>query len=70
LKQARDETGEPAIDEWARKLLTGGRRTAADAEIAYESRLTAADLDADEPQIVGLAGAWSMEDAGGGLCAY
>lgn len=70
LKQARDETGEPAIDDWARKLLTGGRRTAADAEIAFESRLTAADLDADEPQIVGLAGAWSMEDAGGGLCAY
>ncbi|EXJ83219.1 indoleamine 2,3-dioxygenase [Capronia coronata CBS 617.96] len=70
LKQARDETGEPAIDDWARKLLMGGRRTEADAEIAFESTLTAAELDADEPQIVGLAGAWDMEDAGGGLCAY
>ncbi|EXJ77131.1 indoleamine 2,3-dioxygenase [Capronia epimyces CBS 606.96] len=70
LKQARDETGEPAIDDWARKLLMGGRRTEADAEIAFESRLTAAELDSDEPQIVGLAGAWNMEDAGGGLCAY
>ncbi|KIX05508.1 uncharacterized protein Z518_06380 [Rhinocladiella mackenziei CBS 650.93] len=70
LKQARDETGEPAIDAWARKLLMGGRRTEADAEIAVESRITASELDADEPQIVGLAGAWNMEDAGGGLCAY
>lgn len=70
LKQARDETGEPAIDDWARKLLMGGRRTEADAEIAFESRVTAAELDSEEPQIVGLAGAWDMEDAGGGLCAY
>lgn len=71
LKQARDETGEPAIDTWARRLLMGGRRTEADAEIAFQSRVTAAEnLDADEPQIVGLAGAWDMEDAGGGLCAY
>lgn len=70
LKQARDETGEPAIDAWARKLLMGGRRSAADAEIAFESMITVSELDADEPQVVGLAGAWSMEDAGGGLCAY
>ncbi|RJE16357.1 indoleamine 2,3-dioxygenase, partial [Aspergillus sclerotialis] len=52
LKQARDETGEPAIDAWARKLLMGGRRTEADAEIAFEDRITRAEnLDADEPQI-------------------
>ncbi|OAG35954.1 hypothetical protein AYO21_09881 [Fonsecaea monophora] len=71
LKQARDETGEPAIDAWARKLLMGGRRTEADAEIAFEDRITRAEnLDADEPQIVGMAGAWDLEDAGGGLCAY
>jgi indoleamine 2,3-dioxygenase len=70
LKQARDETGEPAIDEWARKLLMGGRRTEADREIAYESMITASQLDTDEPQIVGLAGSWNMEDNGGGLCSY
>ncbi|EXJ57854.1 indoleamine 2,3-dioxygenase [Cladophialophora psammophila CBS 110553] len=71
LKQARDETGEPAVDAWARKLLMGGRRTEADAEIAFEDRITRAEnLDADEPQIVGMAGAWDLEDAGGGLCAY
>lgn len=70
LKQARDETGEPAIDDWARNLLMGGRKTEADAEIAYQSRLAAQDLDAEEPAIVGLAGSWDMEDAGGGLCSY
>ncbi|RMZ88189.1 hypothetical protein DV736_g4574, partial [Chaetothyriales sp. CBS 134916] len=68
LKQARDETGEPAVDEWARKVLMGGRKTEADAEIAFESRLTAADLDADGPAHVGLAGCWEID--GGGLCGY
>ncbi len=71
LKQARDETGEPAIDAWARKLLMGGRRTEADTEIAFEDRITRAEnLDVDEPQIVGMAGAWDLEDSGGGLCSY
>lgn len=70
LKQARDETGEPAIDAWARQILMGGRRTEADHEIIVQNRLTAQGLDLDEPQIVGLAGVWDMEDAGGGLCAY
>lgn len=71
LKQARDETGEPAIDAWARKLLMGGRRTEADHEIAFESRITAQELDAEiEVPIVGLAGSWNMEDNGGGLCAW
>ena len=70
LKQARDETGEPAVDGWARKLMMGARRTEADAEIEFESKLTALDLDLEEPAIVGLAGSWNMEDNGGGLCAY
>ena len=70
LKQARDETGEPAIDTWARALLMGARRTEADAEIAFESRITASELNADEDHIVGLAGSWNMEDNGGGLCSY
>lgn len=71
LKQARDETGEPAIDSWARKILTGGKRSAADHEVAVESmRFGAEELDAEEPAIVGLAGSWTMDSEGGGLCAY
>ncbi|KAK5086924.1 tryptophan 2,3- dioxygenase [Lithohypha guttulata] len=72
LKQARDETGEPAIDDWARRVLTGGRRSEADHEVNAESmrmRLGIDDLN-DEPAVVGLAGSWSMETEGGGLCAY
>ena len=69
LKQARDETGEPAVDAWARKLMTGQHRTEADVEIELESRITAMELN-PEPQIVGLAGSWNMEDNGGGLCAW
>ena len=70
LKQARDETGEPAVDAWARKLLTGYRKSEADAEIAFENMINASQLDVDEPQVVGLAGKWDMEENGGGLCSY
>lgn len=75
LKQARDETGEPAIDVWARKVLTGGRRSAADVEVAAENKILQqearmGDWDADEAvdTKVGLAGSWDMEGEGGGLC--
>jgi indoleamine 2,3-dioxygenase len=77
LRQARDETGEPAIDAWARKLMSGARRSQADAEIEAESRAYASQLgmvgyDAEEEggAVVGLAGSWNMEDNGGGLCLY
>lgn len=70
LKQARDETGEPAIDLWARKILTGARRSEADREIASQDlRFDSSELNQDEPTIVGLAGNWNMETEGGGLCA-
>lgn len=72
LKQARDETGEPAIDAWARKVLTGGKRTEADLEVDIEKmRLEIEELPIEEPAVVGLAGNWQMfETEGGGLCAY
>jgi indoleamine 2,3-dioxygenase len=77
LRQARDETGEPAIDAWARKLMSGARRSQADAEIeaqsrAYASQLGMSGYDAveEEGATVGLAGSWNMEDNGGGLCQY
>lgn len=77
LRQARDETGEPAIDAWARKFMTGARRSQADAEIEAESRAYAGLLgmlgyaDAEEDNaMVGLAGMWNTEDSGGGLCQW
>lgn len=74
LKQARDETGEPAIDAWARKVLTGARKTPADREVDVENlRVQEDDIDGMPglervPTIVGLAGSWNMETEGGGLC--
>ena len=77
LRQARDETGELAINTWARKLMSGARRSQADAEIEAQSRAYASQLgmlghDSTEEQgaVLGLAGNWDMEESGGGLCQY
>ncbi|KAI9715364.1 MAG: hypothetical protein M1812_006009 [Candelaria pacifica] len=65
LKQARDETGEPAIDAWARRLLSNGP---GDGRFATLGKV---DEQANgEMQIVGLAGTWAMDDSEGGLCHW
>nr|POE73124.1 indoleamine 2,3-dioxygenase [Quercus suber] len=55
LRQARDETGEPAVDLWARRLLSKGR----------------VKLDETEPKIPvnGLSSQWTVGNSDGGLCA-
>lgn len=60
LRQARDETGEPAIDAWARRLL--GKKGA--------KRVEGDDDEAAQTQCQGLAGVWQVDDSTGGLCAY
>ncbi|EOD48702.1 putative indoleamine -dioxygenase subfamily protein [Neofusicoccum parvum UCRNP2] len=68
LKQARDETGEPAIDAWARRLLNNGP---ADAGGRGGARLTKMGEHASgEMEIVGLAGVWSVDDSEGGICHW
>ncbi|KAK4993473.1 Indoleamine 2,3-dioxygenase [Elasticomyces elasticus] len=68
LKQARDETGEPAIDAWARRLLSNG--TAA-SEAQRGVRLGKLGEHASgEVEIVGLAGVWSVDDSDGGICHW
>ncbi|KAF2028778.1 indoleamine 2,3-dioxygenase alpha type [Setomelanomma holmii] len=73
LKQARDETGEPAIDAWARRLLNNGP-----AEIGTSFGVedgvvrmgkVKEGLDG-EVEIVGLAGTWSVDDSEGGICHW
>ncbi|KAF2503240.1 indoleamine 2,3-dioxygenase family protein [Lophium mytilinum] len=67
LKQARDETGEPAIDAWARRLLNNGP---ADA-MGGVARLTKMSEHASgEVEMVGLAGTWSVDDSEGGICHW
>lgn len=59
LRQARDETGEPALDAWTRRLLNKQRRgNVADAK------------DESEISCQGLAGVWKIDESSGGLCLY
>lgn len=67
LKQARDETGEPAIDAWAKRLLNNGPGDPAGGT----ARLTKMGEHASgEMEIVGLAGTWSVDDSEGGICHW
>jgi len=67
LKQARDETGEPAIDAWASRLLNNGPADAAGGV----ARLTKMSEHASgEVEMVGLAGTWSVDDSEGGICHW
>ncbi|TKA74159.1 hypothetical protein B0A49_04638 [Cryomyces minteri] len=64
LKQARDETGEPAIDAWARRLLSNGPGEG----IARMGKM--GEHASGEMEIVGLAGTWSVDDSEGGICHW
>jgi indoleamine 2,3-dioxygenase len=65
LKQARDETGEPAIDAWAKRLLSNGP---AASNFAALGKI---DEHADgQLEVVGLAGTWAMDESEGGLCHW
>ena len=65
LKQARDETGEPAIDAWARRLLGNGP---ADNGFARLGKVKEGFDGA--VSVVGLAGTWSVDDSEGGICHW
>lgn len=66
LKQARDETGEPAIDSWARRVLNRDLSTKGREDFFLgKSDEKPAGLD-----FCGLAGSWTVDDNAGGLCHY
>ena len=81
LKQARDETGEPAIG-WAKSILNASykpksaRRNnktngAVPASTAPSTPLPKIGEHADgQMEQVGLAGSWSLDDSDGGLCHW
>ena len=78
LKQARDETGEPAIDAWAKRILGSKSEGDPDSSTAAQRRRkikntweyraaadkAAGDVERQVP-VVGLAGTWSMGDCEG-----
>ena len=73
LKQARDETGEPAIDTWAKSILTSGQNTPPVGRGSGFSGYTLGTISEHangDREIVGLAGVWKMDDCEGGLCHW
>lgn len=66
LKQARDETGEPAIDAWARRILSNrpedGTKFAALGKMNERAN--------GDTEIVGLAGTWAIDEDAGGICHW
>jgi indoleamine 2,3-dioxygenase len=64
LKQARDETGEPAIDSWARRVMNRDLSTKGQGDFF----LGKVDEHADGTvEFGGLAGTWTIDDAAGEL---
>jgi indoleamine 2,3-dioxygenase len=67
LKQARDETGEPAIDSWARRVMNRSSSTQGKGDFFLGKLDDYADGDVE---LGGLAGTWTIDDNAGGLCHY
>ncbi|KAL2162513.1 hypothetical protein VTH06DRAFT_7427 [Thermothelomyces fergusii] len=76
LKQARDETGEPAIEEWTKRFMSRQTRTEGQGDFFAGKpdegaglQVSAAANGADEV-MPGLAGSWTMDEDVGGICNY
>lgn len=67
LKQARDETGEPAIDSWARRVINR-RSDPRGQEDFFMGKPAVPDKGTDLAGC-GLAGSWTDDNAGG-ICNY
>jgi len=67
LKQARDETGEPAIDSWARRVMNRESSTKGQGDFFLGKLDGQAD---DGLDLCGMAGSWALDDNAGGLCHY
>ncbi|KYG46997.1 hypothetical protein M433DRAFT_142438 [Acidomyces richmondensis BFW] len=59
LRQARDETGEPAVEAWAKCLISKGR-------CAGHKRRSSQS----KTETYGLASVWHLDNTNGGLCLY
>jgi indoleamine 2,3-dioxygenase len=77
LKQARDETGEPAIEEWTRRFMTRQPRTEGQNDFFAGKPDEGAGLqvnpvaeETEEVTLPGLAGSWTMDEDVGGICNY
>ena len=67
LKQARDETCEPAIDAWARRLLSNGPGP---GQMSFVSLSKLGEHADGKVEVVGLSGTWAADDSEGGICHW
>ncbi|KAF3065200.1 Indoleamine 2,3-dioxygenase [Daldinia childiae] len=68
LKQARDETGEPSIEVWAKKFMSRQTKVSGQNDFFLGKEEKSVP---DEPVIEhGLAGTWTMDEEIGGICNY
>ncbi|KAK0615289.1 indoleamine 2,3-dioxygenase [Bombardia bombarda] len=72
LKQARDETGEPAVEEWTRRFMS--RQVKAEGQGDFFAGKGEEDagfvVEREEVEVAGLAGTWTIDDDVGGICNY
>ncbi|KAI1455555.1 Indoleamine 2,3-dioxygenase [Annulohypoxylon moriforme] len=69
LKQARDETGEPSVEVWAKKFMSRQTKVSGQNDFFLGKEEKAEVLD--EPLVEhGLAGTWTMNEEYGGICNY
>ena len=67
LKQARDETGEPAISSWAKRVFNKDLPTKGSEDFFVGKP----DIVPDNTlELGGLAGTWTIDGEVGGLCHY
>ncbi len=67
LKQARDETGEPAVEEWAKRFMSRQLRTEGQNDFFLGK---SEPIQTEEVEVAGLAGTWTVDDDVGGICNY
>jgi indoleamine 2,3-dioxygenase len=82
LKQARDETGEPAVEEWTRRFMSRQPRAEGQGDFfagkpdegaglqVQAAVAEAAESETEEVTVHGLAGSWTMDEDVGGICNY
>ncbi|KKP04617.1 indoleamine 2,3-dioxygenase [Trichoderma harzianum] len=70
LKQARDETGEPAVEEWTKRFMKRQVRKEGSGDFFLGKEDEGAPSETEDVEVKGLAGTWTMEDEVGGICSY
>ncbi|KAG9249775.1 Indoleamine 2,3-dioxygenase [Emericellopsis atlantica] len=64
LKQARDETGDPAVHSWTKRFMKRQVRPDGESRDRHPNDLV------EDVEVKGLAGSWTMDDDIGGICSY